>query len=121
MNCFRSTIGLDHVNSLILLSVKNSMLKSLNFDEIYDFFARIIVTYVLGPTCGPPCPTGGQPGPTGGPPLKNIFPCLAHQFWAPSIYSPTCAAQIFAGKTFPVEFFPLSVLFNEKQLVCLAL
>ena len=33
-------MGLDHLNSLILLSVKHSMSKSLNFDDIYDIFAK---------------------------------------------------------------------------------
>ena len=39
-SCHRSTLGRDHLNSLILLSVKHSMSKSLNFDEIYDVFAK---------------------------------------------------------------------------------
>ena len=33
-------MGLNHLNSLILLSVKHSISKSFNFDEIYDVFTK---------------------------------------------------------------------------------
>ena len=40
INCLQSTLGMDHLNSFILLNVKHSMSKSLNFDEIIDVFAN---------------------------------------------------------------------------------
>ena len=39
-NCLQSNMGYKRLNSLIPLNVKHGMLKSFNFDKIYDIFCK---------------------------------------------------------------------------------
>ena len=57
----------------------------------------------------------GLQGPTSGPPLKNIFPYLTHQFWAPSVHSHHLCSPAFCRKKISSWIFPLSVLFKESK------